>query len=71
MNITHTSAPAPMMPTTFHNFSETATLHNKQFLATALKLQAMLSPNEASEPKSFENFYTTSTFIFQYVCSLI
>ena len=42
-NITHTSAHAPMMPTTSPNFSETATPANKQFLATVLKLQAILS----------------------------
>jgi len=55
INITHTSAPAPMMPTTYHNFSETTTPNNKQFLATALKLPAKLS-HEACEPQIFENF---------------
>ena len=42
-NITHTYALAPTMPTTCPNFSETATLVNKLFLATVLKLQAMPS----------------------------
>jgi hypothetical protein len=52
MNITHMSAPAPMMPTIFHNFSETATPNNKQFSVTALKLQARLFHHDLNEPQN-------------------
>ena len=59
-----------MMPTIFHNFLETATHHSKQFLATALNLQAMQSQNEAYELYFNENFYKTNTIHFQFLWSL-
>jgi hypothetical protein len=70
-NITHTSAHAPMMSTTCHNFSETATQISKQFLATALKRQAEQSLKKVANELYFnENFYKSNTILFQFLCSL-
>ena len=60
----HTSAPAPKMPTTFLNFSETATQANKPFLATAQKLQAMPSQSEKYDiHNKFKTLFSMHNFL--------
>ena len=75
-NTTHTSALAPMMPTTFLSFLETTTPVNKPFSATALKLQAILSlQNEQqlneSDLRNQISFYTSTSalyYLFMHRC---
>ena len=58
ISTTHMFALAPMMPTIFLNFLETATPHNKPFSVTALKLQAMLFHLDLNELKKISQTNT-------------